>query len=94
MVVTTPYEGHFGPTTIGDSMERFYVFDMVVHRWDIARAAGTDDILTDIELDQLEAGIFSFGDAIYMDGICKPGVEAPASADRQTRLLAVLGRRA
>ena len=91
-VVATPYDGHFGPTTIGDTLERFYVFDMMAHRWDVARAVGSDCVFTDTELDQLEAGIASFGDAIHMEGICKPGVEAPAGADRQSEVLAKLGR--
>lgn len=67
-VVTTPYDGHFGPTTIGDSLQRFYVFDMVVHRWDVARAVGSEEAFTDSELDQLEAGIASFGEAIHIEG--------------------------
>ena len=45
-------------------------------------------------LDRLEAGADSFGPALYMDGICRSGVDAPADADRATRLLARLGRRA
>lgn len=93
-LMATSYDGHFGPTTIGDTLERFYMFDMVAHRWDIARAVGTEAAFTDAELDQLEAGIASFGNAIYMDGICKPPVDPPSGADRQTRLLAELGRRA
>lgn len=93
-LMATSFDGHFGPTTIGDTLERFYVFDMVAHRWDIARAAGAEAAFTDAELDQLDAGIASFGDAIYMDGICKPPVDVPIGADRQTRLLARLGRRA
>lgn len=84
---------HTGVGTIGDTLERFYVFDMVVHRWDVARAAGADDDFTARELEQLEAGITSFGEAIHMEGICKGGVEAPAGADRPTRVLATLGRR-
>jgi uncharacterized protein (TIGR03086 family) len=93
-VPATPYDGHFGPTTIGATIEQFYVFDLIVHRWDIARAAGLDGGFTDDELTRIEAGADSFGDAIYMDGVCKPGVEAPADADRETRVLARLGRRA
>lgn len=88
------YDGHFGPTTVGETLGAFYVFDMIAHRWDVARAAGRDDRFTDAELDAMETGIAGFGDALYMDGICAPGVEAPAGADRQTRLLATLGRRA
>ena len=90
----TGYDGHFGPTTVGATLVQFYVFDMVVHRWDVARAAGLDARLTDEELDRVEAGADSFGPALYMDGICRPGVEAPAGADRATRVLARLGREA
>jgi uncharacterized protein (TIGR03086 family) len=93
-VAATPFDGHFGPTTIGATLEQFYVWDMVVHRWDVARAGGLDTGLTDGELDRMEAGAESFGPALYMDGVCAPGVEAPADADRATRVLARLGRRA
>jgi uncharacterized protein (TIGR03086 family) len=86
------YDGHFGPTTVGDTLERFYVFDMVAHRWDVAGAAGVDDRFTDAELDELEAGIASFGDAIHMEGVCAPAVPVPEGADRQTRILASMGR--
>ncbi|TDE92698.1 TIGR03086 family protein [Occultella glacieicola] len=86
------FDGFFGPTTIGATFERFYVWDMVVHRWDIARATGTDEALTGYELDMIEAGAESFGPTLYMDGICGPAVVPPDGADRQTRLLARLGR--
>ena len=36
------YEGHFGSTTIGQAIEDFYCFDLIVHRWDIAEATGGD----------------------------------------------------
>ncbi len=91
-VAGTEFDGHFGRTTIGATLEQFYVWDMVVHRWDVARAVGADAGLTDAELDRIEAGADSFGDALYMDGICRPAVPVPAEADRQTRVLARLGR--
>lgn len=93
-VVAQAYDGHFGPTTVGDTIAAFYVFDMVAHRWDLARAAGRDERFTDAELDTMEAAIPGWGPALYMDGVCAPGVEAPAGADRQARLLATLGRQA
>lgn len=93
-VAATGFEGHFGSTTVGEALGRFYVFDMVAHRWDLARAAGCDETFTAAELDALEAGIAGFGPALYMEGICRSGVEAPAGADRQTRVLAALGRTA
>lgn len=92
-VTGTAFDGHFGPTTVGETLDRFYVFDMIAHRWDIARAAGRDERFTVEELDRLETAIEGFGPAIHAEGICKPGVEAPEDADRQTRVLASLGRR-
>ena len=86
------YDGFFGPTTVGATLEQFYVWDMVVHRWDVARSAGLDAALTDAELDRVESGADAFGDALYMEGICRPGTESPADADRTTRVLARLGR--
>ncbi len=91
-VAATEYDGHFGRTTVGETLVRFYVFDMVAHRWDIARAAGRDERFSDRELDQLEAGIEAFGPAVYMEGVCKAGVTPPEDADRQVRVLARLGR--
>lgn len=91
-VVQTPFDGHFGPTTLGRSFVDFYVFDMVVHRWDVARAVGGDESLTDAELDRIETAADSWGDALYLDGVCRRGVVAPAGADRQRTVLARLGR--
>jgi hypothetical protein len=88
------YDGFFGPTTVGATLEQFYVWDMVVHRWDVARSAGIESAFTDAEVDRMERGAESFGEALYMDGICRPGTEAPAGADRATRVLARLGRAA
>ncbi|MGY1724223.1 TIGR03086 family metal-binding protein [Blastococcus sp. SYSU DS0533] len=93
-VATREFEGFFGPTTVGAALEQFYVWDMVVHRWDVARAVGADAALTDEELDRVEAGADGFGPALHMDGICRPAVEVPGDADRATRVLARLGRSA
>ncbi len=92
-VVTTGFEGFFGPTTVGDTFETFYIWDMLVHRWDIATAAAVDANLTDGELDVIESGADAFGEGLYMEGICKPGVEIDQDADRLTKVLAKLGRR-
>ena len=88
------FDGHFGPTTVGETLLRFYGFDMVAHRWDVATAAGRDLRFTDDELTMMETAADGFGPALYSDGVCAAGVEAPADADRQTRLLARLGRSA
>ncbi|MFD2091119.1 TIGR03086 family metal-binding protein [Blastococcus deserti] len=93
-VVDTGYDGFFGPTTVGATFDQAYVWDMLVHRWDIARSVGADARLSDAELDRIEAGADSFGEALYMEGICRRGVEPPEDAGRAARVLARLGRSA
>jgi uncharacterized protein (TIGR03086 family) len=93
-VPATEFDGYFGPTTVGATLEQFYIWDMLVHRWDIARAAGVEAGLSDVELDRIDQGADSFGDGLYMEGICRPGVEAPPDATRAARVLARLGRNA
>ncbi|MER7072297.1 TIGR03086 family metal-binding protein [Terrabacter sp. NPDC000476] len=88
------YDSVFGPTTVGRTIVAFHGFDLVVHRWDIATAAGLDERLTDDELDLLERSADGFGEHLYDDGVCKPALAAPEGADRQARVLARLGRRA
>ncbi|MFQ1001088.1 TIGR03086 family metal-binding protein [Modestobacter sp. SSW1-42] len=89
---TRGFEGFFGPTTVGAAFEQFYVWDMVVHRWDVARAVGVAADLTDAELDLVGSGADGFGPALYREGICGPALEVPAGADRAIRVLARLGR--
>jgi len=84
-------EWFFGPTTIGATVEQFYVWDMYVHRWDLARAAGLEAELTDTELDRIEQGADSLGEALHMDGMCQPPI-TPVGDDRTTQVLARLGR--
>ena len=91
-VPSIAFDGFFGPTTLGETLVQFYVWDMVVHRWDVATAVGGDTSFTPSELDQVERGIDGFGDALYTEGICRAGVEAPPDADRRAQLLARLGR--
>ncbi|MCE1180337.1 MAG: maleylpyruvate isomerase family mycothiol-dependent enzyme [Micrococcales bacterium] len=86
------YTGAFGPTTIGATMADFYGFDMIVHRWDIARAAGQASDFSEREMDQLETSIDQFGEHMYAEGVCKAALPAPDGATRQEAILARLGR--
>ena len=87
------YDSFFGPTTLADTLLSFYCFDLIIHAWDIHQATGNDLNLTSAELDLLETCIRSWGEVLYQEGICKPPVEVPGTADRQTRILALTGRR-
>lgn len=86
------FDGFFGPTTVGVTLARFYGFDMIVHRWDLAQAGGVTTTFSDAELDQIETSIDGFGEHLYGEGICKPAVDIDPNASRQDRVLARMGR--
>jgi uncharacterized protein (TIGR03086 family) len=74
-----------------------YVFevsaDLTIHTWDLARAVGADERL-DPGLIELFAPWYAERiEMMRQAGIFAGGLEAPPEADRQTRLLALLGRR-
>lgn len=86
------YDGYFGRTTVAGTMANFYGWDLLVHRWDLARALGADERLSESELDQVEAALPGFGDQLYGAGICAGPVDVGEDQPRQVRVLARLGR--
>ncbi len=88
------FDGFFGRTRVDAGVDRFLCMDLVVHRWDLARATGLDETMSDDELEQLREGIAALGDTIHSPGVCGPAVEVSADADEQAKVLAELGRRA
>jgi uncharacterized protein (TIGR03086 family) len=88
------YDGFFARITIGETLDRFYGFDLVVHGWDLGSSQGAPPTFTDTDMELMEAALAGFGDHAYDDGVFKQPVDVPADADRQTRLLARMGRRA
>lgn len=92
------FDGFMGPQRFEVAVDRFLSFDLVVHRWDLARAAGLPDQIPEVDIDALQAAVDTMseqmGDAMRGPGAFGPELEPPAGADQQTRLLAFLGRRA
>lgn len=72
--------------------------DVLIHTWDLARAAGLDEVLDPDEVHAMVSGFESLppevDDAMRSSGHYGPKVAVPADADEQTRLLAFIGRRA
>ncbi|MGI8875762.1 MAG: TIGR03086 family protein, partial [Egibacteraceae bacterium] len=91
---TEEFDGHFGRSTYEQAVDRFLSVDLVIHRWDLARAAGLDDELAPDDVARLRDTAQGFGDALRESGACGPALEPPPGADEQTRLLAFLGRKA
>ncbi len=93
-LMSTAYDGFFGPTTVRDTLATFYGFDLLVHGWDLSSSTGQPLTWTEAEMDQIESSIALFGPGLYMEGICKPAIEVASDASRQLRILGVLGRHA
>ena len=90
----TEFDGFLGRTSLAAAVDRFMSSDLVIHRWDLARATGQDETIDPVEAERVLAGARAFGDAFRSPGVCGPEVEVPEDADLQTRLLAFYGRRA
>ena len=87
------YDGAFGRTSLAATIETFHVFDLIVHRWDIATGAGLPADLDAGELDAIEQTLDVVGDNLYAYGACRR-LDPPDGANRETRVLARLGRQA
>jgi len=88
------FEGFFGTTSFESAVDRFVSFDLVVHRWDLARATGGDDTVDPADAQRVLDGVAAFGPALYSPGVCAEAVSVGPDADVVTRMLAVVGRRA
>lgn len=88
------YDGHFGRTNLGATVEGFLCFDLVVHGWDLAVATGTDTSIPDDDVEWASQIATNLGDSIRMDGVCGPEMPVSDDADKATRLMAYLGRAA
>jgi uncharacterized protein (TIGR03086 family) len=86
------FEGFMGKMTLEAAVDRFLNFDLVVHGWDLARAAGLDDRIDPDDLARVDAAAHAFGDQMRGPGAFGPEIEPQAGADEQTRVLAFLGR--
>jgi uncharacterized protein (TIGR03086 family) len=87
------YQGRFGTSTFGASVDGFVCFDLVVHGWDLARATGQDDTIDPDEVVRIQGFADSMGDMMVANGVTTAPVEPAPDASAQDRLLNMLGRR-
>jgi uncharacterized protein (TIGR03086 family) len=88
------FTGFFGTTTFEAAVDRFLNSDLVIHRWDLARATGQDEAINPADAERVLEGARAFGDAFRSPGACGPEIPVPDDADLQTRLLGFYGRAA
>jgi uncharacterized protein (TIGR03086 family) len=91
---TTEFTGFFGTSTFEAAVDRFLNSDLVIHRWDLARATGQDETIDPGDAERVLEGARAFGDAFRSPGACGPEIPVPDDADAQTRVLGFYGRAA
>lgn len=85
-------EGFFGPSTIGQTISDFYLFDLLIHRWDMTAFTDHETHFTPTELTWLTAKMDDYGDVMYTQGMFAPPVHVAGEANEQSRVLARTGR--
>jgi uncharacterized protein (TIGR03086 family) len=81
-----------GTHTIEDAIGTFFLGDVLVHTWDLARSAGLEVTLDPEEVHALLSGMETMDEVLRASGQYGLKVEVPADADEQTRLIAFTGR--
>jgi uncharacterized protein (TIGR03086 family) len=81
-----------GTHSLAGAIDTFFLSDVLVHTWDLARAAGLDETLDAGEVSRLLRGMEPLDDVLRASGQFGPKVEVPPDADEQTRLIAFTGR--
>jgi uncharacterized protein (TIGR03086 family) len=82
-----------GTHSFEDTIATFFLGDVLVHTWVLARATGLDETLDAGEVAALYAGMEPLDDVLRASGQYGPRVPVAADADVQTKLLAFTGRR-
>ncbi|MFD7530531.1 TIGR03086 family metal-binding protein [Streptomyces sp. NPDC059849] len=80
--------------TAADAYCAQMVADAVVHAWDLSRAIGADERLPARLVDFARREVGPYAKNLSQSGLFDAPVETAPDADPQTRLLALLGRRA
>ena len=93
-IATREYDGFMGKSTFEKGVDQFICTDLIVHGWDLARAAGLDERIDPQDLAAVRTAMAPMGDNLRSPRAFGPEVEVPPDADEQTKLLAFLGRRA
>lgn len=87
-VVETP----FGAMPYGVLIGRFLAVDVLVHTWDLARAAGLDETIDADAVAHAFEGLKPMDAMMRGPGMFNAKVTPPAGADLQTQFLCFLGR--
>jgi uncharacterized protein (TIGR03086 family) len=83
---------HIGTMPLERAVDMIYTSDVFLHRWDLARATGTDETLDPQKCAEMLQGMLPMDQVLRDSGQYGPRVPVADDADVQTRLLAFIGR--
>jgi uncharacterized protein (TIGR03086 family) len=83
---------HTGDLPLDQAIDRFYTTDVFMHTWDLARAAGEDDVLDPVLSAELFDGMQPIDELLRTSGQYGPRVPVPDDARPQDQLVAFIGR--
>ena len=89
MMITHP---RAGTHRLDEAVATFFVGDILVHTWDLARAGGLDETLDPEIVHDILVGMEPLDDLLRNSGQYGARVPVPPGADEQTRLIAFTGR--
>lgn len=81
-----------GNHRLDEAIATFVAGDVLMHTWDLARAAGLDDTIDADEAAAMYEAMVPMDDMLRQSGQYGPKVEVPDDADAQTKLMAFVGR--
>jgi len=84
--------GPMGQIPLEQMVGRLMCMDVLVHTWDLARAAGLDEGLDADAVGHAYEAMKPLDAMIRQPGVFGPKIDPPAGADLQTEFLSFLGR--
>jgi uncharacterized protein (TIGR03086 family) len=91
-IAAREFEMQMGTYRIDDAIATFCIGDVLVHTWDLARAAGLDESLDATEVHRLFERMEPIDELLRQSGQFGPRVAVPDDVDEQTKLIAFTGR--
>jgi uncharacterized protein (TIGR03086 family) len=81
-----------GNHSVEDAIAMFFLGDVLIHTWDVARATGGDEVLDAEEVHRMLSGVEPYDEMLRASGQYGERVTVPDDADEQARLIAFMGR--
>jgi uncharacterized protein (TIGR03086 family) len=81
-----------GSHPLDTAIGMFILGDVLIHTWDVARAAGLDESLDETEVEGMYHGMLPLDQMLRSSGHYGPRVNVADTADTRTKLIAFTGR--